>query len=74
MSIVVVRVRLLLHVAHAAIRTLAVFVDVFAFDVLLPDVFVAFADVGAVCVAAAVGKILFFAAWSTMLVGRIKAE
>ena len=39
------------------------FVDVFALDVLLPDIFVAFANVGAVCVAAAVGEILFFAAW-----------
>jgi len=43
-------------------RTLAFHVNVFAFGILLPNGLMALADFIAVCVAAAVGEIFFFAA------------
>lgn len=49
-------------VVHTTLGTLAFHVNVFAFGILLPNGLMALADFVAVCVAAAVGEVFFFAA------------
>jgi hypothetical protein len=46
---------------NTAVRALSLLTNVFAFGVLLPDHFVAFADLGPIGVAAPEGEILLFA-------------